>query len=73
MRDSTIRTKRRTAAAIVGATPPPEPPEGFLAAVPTASSLKSEIQDYLDEQGVDYPSDATKAELVEVLEGYQAE
>jgi len=41
--------------------------------VPTASSLKSEIQDYLDEQGVDYPSDATKAELVEVLEGYQAE
>jgi len=72
VRDSTIRTKRRTAAAIVGATPPEEP-EGLLRSVPTASSLKSEIQDYLDEQGVDYPSDATKAELVEVLEGYQAE
>lgn len=70
MRNSTIQLKRRTIAAIYGAN---EEPEVLLAAVPTSSSLKGEIQDYLDEQGVDYPSDATKAELVEVLEGYQAE
>jgi hypothetical protein len=45
----------------------------LLASVPTASSTKAEIQAYLDEQGVDYPSDATKAQLVDTLEGYQAE
>jgi len=35
----------------------------------SASNTKAEVQDYLDEQGIDYPSDATKADLLELAQG----
>lgn len=35
----------------------------------SASNTKAEVQDYLDEQGIEYPSDATKADLLELAQG----
>ena len=56
-------------ARLVAATMPPEEPEvpeGLMAA-PTSSNTKAEIQDFLDGEGVEYPSSATKSELLDLI------
>ena len=44
---------------------PPEEPELRM---PTKANTKADVQAYLDEVGVEYPEDATKAELLELVE-----
>lgn len=41
--------------------------ENYQEAAPTGSSYKADIQAYLDSKGIEYTSDMTKSELLELI------
>jgi hypothetical protein len=46
---------------------PIPPPPAAVPEPPNSGWLKADIQDYLSAQGIEYPADATKAELLALV------